>query len=186
MEISLFYTCAPKILMIFIHSSWDYECDWVKLVIMGHFLPSPLSPETLKKSVFWKIEENVLETSFYICVPQMTIIWCIFPEIWSATEFFIILDYFLPFYLLKNLENQDFAKMKKVLGDIIILHMCTIFFFLILHHFLPYLPPPPPLTTQIKILKKMKKIPGDIIILHDCTKNKIICYTVPEIWCVVD
>ena len=34
--------------------------------------------------------------------------------------------------------------------------------------------------------KKMKKIPGDIIILHNCTKNKIICYTVPETWCVVD
>ena len=35
-------------------------------------------------------------------------------------------------------------------------------------------------------LKKMKKIPGDIIILHNCTKNKIICYTVSETWCVVD
>ena len=45
------------------------------------------------------------------------------PEIWSATEFFLILDQFLPFYFSNNLENQNFDKMKKWLGDIIILHI---------------------------------------------------------------
>ena len=28
----------------------------------------------------------------------MTIIWCMVPEIWSLTEFFVILSHFLPFY----------------------------------------------------------------------------------------
>ena len=77
--------------------------------------------------------------------------------------------------------------MKKIPGDVIILHMCTINenhyaaqflgfeawqarFFLILDHFLPFYP----LATQNnKILKKWKKKknPGDIIILLKCNIN---------------
>ena len=63
----------------------------------------------------WKINQNfenmkkmpVKISSFYTstCVPQMTIIRCSVPEIWSATdvisEFFVIsVDYFLPFSVL--------------------------------------------------------------------------------------
>ena len=48
------------------------------------------------------------------------------PEILSATDFFVILDHFLPFYPPNNLKNQNFEKMKKISGDIIILHMCSI------------------------------------------------------------
>ena len=44
----------------------------------------------------------------------------------QQTEFFLPLDYFLPFYHPKNLENHNFEKTKKMPGDIIILHMCTI------------------------------------------------------------
>ena len=58
----------------------------------------------------------------------MKIIWRMVPKIWRLwqTEFFVILDRFLPFYLPNNLKNQNFEKMKKSPGDIIILHMCTI------------------------------------------------------------
>ena len=38
---------------------------------------------------------------------------------------FFILVYSLPFYTRKSPKNQDFLRMKKVPGDIIILHMCT-------------------------------------------------------------
>ena len=83
----------------------------------------------------------------------------------QQTEFFVILDYFLPFYLLKT-QGKFFLKKKKTTttpGDVI-LHMCTInenhmmhgswdmecnkqFFFFISCHFTP-------LTTwKIKILK---------------------------------
>ena len=76
----------------------------------------------------------------------MTVIWCIVPEVWSATdrnichsshdawflrygvwrtEFFFVLDQFLPFYPLNNLKNQNFEKMKKTPGDISILHIFT-------------------------------------------------------------
>ena len=74
--------------------------------------------------------------------------------------------------------------MKKLPGDIIILHRCNINdnhmmygswdtkcdrgFFVILDYFYPFTT----LTTQkIQILKKMKNLPGDIIILHKCTIN---------------
>ena len=51
------------------------------------------------------------------------------PEIWSMTETF---SHFGPFFafllppLSNNPENQNFEKMKRSPGDIVILHMCTI------------------------------------------------------------
>ena len=44
------------------------------------------------------------------------------PEIWRV---FVILDHFLPFYIPNNPENQNFEKMKKAIGDVIILDMRT-------------------------------------------------------------
>ena len=43
----------------------------------------------------------------------------------NRQNFFVILDCFLPFYPFNKPKNQDFEKLKKVPGDIIILHMCT-------------------------------------------------------------
>ena len=38
----------------------------------------------------------------------------------------VIMGHFLPFYSSpKTLKNQNFEKMKKIAGDITILHMCT-------------------------------------------------------------
>ena len=100
-------------------------------------------------------------------------------------EFFVILDYSLHFYPLNNPEKQNFEKMKKIPGDIIILHMCTInqnhmmygswdmehnrynfshfkWLFALLH----------PNNPDNQSFEKMKKkTSGDIIILHKCTKN---------------
>ena len=42
------------------------------------------------------------------------------------TEFFVILDHFLPFYPSNDPKNQNFVKMKKTPGNIITLHMYTI------------------------------------------------------------
>ena len=59
--------------------------------------------------------------SFYTCLPQMTIMmygfWYIMDD---RQNFFVILGYFLPFYPSNNPENQNFEKMKKAPGDIII------------------------------------------------------------------
>ena len=49
------------------------------------------------------------------------------PEIWSAiTELFVMLDHFLPSYPANDPRNQIFEKMKKVPGEIVILHISTI------------------------------------------------------------
>ena len=45
---------------------------------------------------------------------------------------------------------------------------------------------PSPTAPKMKISKKWKKTPGDIIILRKCIKIMIICFTVPEIWWVMD
>ena len=107
------------------------------------------------------------------------------PEIWSATECFVILDHFLSFYPPKDLKNQKFEKMKKKHQEISFYTCATINdnhnvwfltyglwqtkFFSTLDHFLPFYLPNDPKNQNV--LKK-KKAPGDIIILHKCTKNE--------------
>ena len=54
--------------------------------------------QNMKNQNFEKMTKTLGETSFYACVPQMTIIWYMVPEngAWQ-TELFLILDHFLPF-----------------------------------------------------------------------------------------
>ena len=78
------------------------------------------------------------------------------------TGFFVILDYFLPFYLPNNLKNQNFEKMKKIPIDFTILHMCTI------NENHPFTHPNNPENWNFE---KMKKNPIAIIISQKCTIN---------------
>ena len=95
----------------------------------------------------------------------------------------VTMGHFLPFYLLpKNLKNQNFEKMKKVAGDIIILYTklyqhpqsnaVRFLRYEVRHNFLWFWDifcPLTLLTTQkIRILKKKC---GDIIFQHLCTTN---------------
>ena len=92
----------------------------------------------------------------------------------------------LPPSPLKKQKNQNFDKIEKIAGDIIILHMCTkkhnhmryrvrdrIFcpfgpFFALLP---PPPPPSPPINPEYQNFEKMKKASGDVITLHMSTKN---------------
>ena len=102
----------------------------------------------------------------------------------QQTEFFVILGHFLPFYPPNNTKNQNFEKTKKALGDIIILHMCTINdnrmmysswnmehdgqnFLSLLTIFCSF----PPNNLNNQNFEKMKKLPRGIIILHMCPIN---------------
>ena len=52
-----------------IHSSWDIEQNWLKLVILGHFLPIP--PKNPPKNEILKKCRKLLEILlFYTCVPN--------------------------------------------------------------------------------------------------------------------
>ena len=110
---------------------------------------------------------------FYTCAPKITIMWCMVPEIRSATD--KLLCHYGPFFALLPLyepRKLKFWKIRKTLQDIIILQMFTINdshmiygfsdmnatdkYFVILDHFFPFTP----LTTQkIKVLKSWKKNP---------------------------
>ena len=145
-------------------------------------------PNNPKKPKLRKNEKNAwryyLFTQVYHKWQSYDILW--FPRYWvQRTEFFVILDHFLLFYLPNNPKNQNFEK-KKTPGDII-LHMCTIndhhmmysswdmkcdgrhtYFFVILDCFLPFYPSNNPKNQNFE---KLKKTPEDIIILHKCTTS---------------
>ena len=67
LETSLGYTC------VMIYSSWDIECDRLKLLIMGHFLTLHLSIKARKKRILKKWKKLLEISPFYICVPKTLI-----------------------------------------------------------------------------------------------------------------
>ena len=85
-----------------------------------------LPPKNLKNQNF---EKNIkcLEILFYTSASKIRIICYTVPEIWHVTDVIVIfqLDYFLPFYPPNSLKSENFKKMKKAPGDVIILHKCT-------------------------------------------------------------
>ena len=126
----------------------------------------------------------------------MTIIWSMVPEIWSMTDRIFCHFGLLPFYPYNKSKNQNFEKLKKTTGDII-LHDCTknqdhmlycswdidrdgCTYFLVWAIFCPFTS----LTAQKSEFKKKFKKCLEISSFHtSAPKIIIICYTVPETWC---
>ena len=95
LEISLFL-CTNNLHDI-IYSSWDIECDRLKLVIMGHSLPFKPPPLETKKIRILKKRKQLLEISpFYKSVPNPTIMWGTVPQLRSETD--RIFCHFGPFF----------------------------------------------------------------------------------------
>ena len=111
------------------------------------------------------------------------------------------MDRFLPFYPNNNSKNQNFEKLKKIPGDIIILHKCPKnhdhmlygswdmvrngckCYFLFWAIFSPFTS----LTAwKIKIFKKWKIHQEISSFYNSAPKIMIIYYIVPETWCVTD
>ena len=95
------------------YGSWDIECDGQNsLSFWTIFCPfTTLTTQKIKILKKWHKWQSYNA-------------WFLRYEAWQ-TEYFVILDHFLPFYLPNNSKNQTFKKLKKNLGDIIILHKCT-------------------------------------------------------------
>ena len=80
-------------------------------VIFGHFCPLTLL-------TIWKIKilkkklKRYLEISFYTCLPQMAIIWCMIFKIWSPT-FLLFWAIFCSFTPIITQKIKNFEKMKK-------------------------------------------------------------------------
>ena len=115
-------------------------------------------------------------------------------------SFFVILDHILPFYTPNNPKKSKFWKNEKKAGDIIILHMCTMNDNHMIYgswdmkrdgqNFLSFwtifFPFTPIKTRKIKILKKWKKSLKILSFYTSVLKIMIICYTVLEIWSMMD
>ena len=90
-------------------------------------------------------------------------------------------------WTLKSPKNQTFGKMKKIAGDIIILHMCTKnhnhmrysswdteWHKMFCHFglFFTFLSPSPPNNPEHQNFEKMKKASGDVLILNLSNKKQ--------------
>ena len=68
------------------YGSWNMECKTLNLLSVW-IIFCPFTPRTIQKITILKKKEKDIEIlSFYKCVPSMTIIWCVIPEIWSTTH----------------------------------------------------------------------------------------------------
>ena len=171
-----------------IYSSWDGDLDSLKLVILGHFLPF-YSPKNQKIKIFkkWKsFKDTILQLQSYD-------VWFLRCRV-KQTEFFVVVDHFLPFYPPNNLKIKILKKQKKLSGDIIILYMYHKWqsyiwflrygaqqtkFFVILDHFLPFSSTNNPKNKKLeKIEKKIVKVS---LFYTSVPKIMMINYTVPAI-----
>ena len=112
-----------------------------------------------------------------------------------------LFGHFEPFFAFlppNNSNNQNFEKLKKTPRDIIILQMCTINYNHVMYgswdiecnrifcHFGPLFANLPSNSPKNENFKKMKKMLEISSFYKYVPKIIIICYTVPEIWCVTD
>ena len=115
-----------------IYGFWNVRCNREKfLSFWVNFCPFGLL--TTQKIKILKLKKSPGILSFYTFVPYMTIIWCMFPEIWSVKDrmFLTFWTIFCPFTPpplspSNNPKSQNFKKMKKLAEDIIIWYRCTI------------------------------------------------------------
>ena len=108
------------------YGSWDTERDRQKFLLFWTIfcIFTPLTIRKIKTLKKWKKRRYYHFTQVYHKW-QSYDVWFLRYRAWQ-TEFFVILDNFLPFYPPNNPKNQNFGKMKQTPGDIIILHKCTI------------------------------------------------------------
>ena len=113
----------------YIHPWYDvwllrYQVQQTKLFCrLGHFF-ALLPPWQPKKWKYQKWKKTLEISSFYTSVPKIIIIRYTVPEMWCETDVFI-LGYAFSFYPPNSPKNENFKKMKRAPGDIIIEHKCT-------------------------------------------------------------
>ena len=103
----------------------------------------------------------------------------------SFLPFWVI---FCPLINLTTWKIKILKKIKKISGEIIILHLCTRHgvqqteFFVILDHLLPFYPSNP----ENQIFTTMEKLLKISQFYTSLLETMIMCYTVPEIWCMTN
>ena len=111
------------------HDSWIMEYDRLNVLSFWTIL-CPLPPPTMdpENQNFEKMKKTpgdiILQMSTINDSHMMYGSWNMRYEV-QQIEFFIILDCFLPFYHPNKPKTQNFEKLKKTHGDIIIWKRCT-------------------------------------------------------------
>ena len=128
LKILSFYTCTINDSHM-MYGSWHMECNGQNFLWFWTVF-CPFTPLTTQKINIMKNWKKTNTWRYY----QFTHVyhkWQSY-DAWflryqaQQTDFFVILDQFFPFYPPNNTKNQNFEKMKKMPGDISILHTCTI------------------------------------------------------------
>ena len=154
---------------------------------LGGLFFALIPPNQPKKSKFWKTEKSNQRYNHFTHMSHKWHsydVWFLRYEAWQ-TKFFVSLDCFFPFYPSNNQKNQNFEKLKKNPGDIIILHKCPKNH----DHMLYYswdMARNGWNCYSLKFLWNEKKT-LEISSFYICVPKIMIrrC-TVPEIWCVID
>ena len=115
--------------------SWLYPILFLKMAHDGcnccflfGAISSPFTSLTVQKVKISKKWIKRLEIlSFYTSVPKIMIICYTVLEIWHMAHVIVVFHFGLFFFLLppNSPKKQNSKKMKKIFGEIIILHMCT-------------------------------------------------------------
>ena len=191
LKMSSFYKSVPKIIIIWYTVPEILHMTDVIVIFnfLDYFLLFTPPPNLPKKWKFQQNEKNNLHIpSFYKSVPKIMILCYTVPEIWHVADVIVIFYFGLFFALFpsNSLKNENFKKMNKMPGDVIILHKCTknydhtVYcswdiahdrcncYFVSWAIFCPFSPLS---CLKNENFKKMKKTSGDIIILQKCTKN---------------
>ena len=110
------------------YGSSDMECNTQNFFSLSFWTVfCPFTPLKTQKSKFEKLKNRLKILSFYTCTINDNHMiygsWDMERDGQNFLSFWTILCTFIP---PNNRKNQNFEKMEKPLGDIILLHMCTI------------------------------------------------------------
>ena len=106
------------------YASWDMEHNRHIFLSFWTIFCTFTPLKTKKKSKFWKSGKNARRYYHFTHAQhkwQSYDVWFLRYRAWR-TELFVILEHFLHFYPTKSPKNQNFEKLLKKPGDIIILH----------------------------------------------------------------
>ena len=99
-----------------IYSSWEKEPYRLKLIIIGHLLAFCSHKNKNKKNQNFEKKKKKFRKYYHLThVYQKSQSYDVRFLRYGVTqtEFFVILDHFLPFYSTNNPQNENFEKMKK-------------------------------------------------------------------------
>ena len=125
LEMSSFYTCAPKIMIIWSMPPEIWSATDRSFCHFGPFFALLLLTPNFKTWKNLKTPGDIVYLHICTINEDMYGSWDIRCD---RQSFFVILGHFLPFDPHNNPENQNFEKnekLKKLARDIIILHLCT-------------------------------------------------------------